>query len=488
MEEWVELFNPSSDTINLNGWKVSDKTISGAVTLSDLSISPLQRVVVVVKNRDGYLNNGSDSVILYNSAGETVDTISWNTPAPGDQSLVRLPDGGAWFTSSNGNLKWVIPTRGITNGNLPGQTKNSKANDDYQCKKSFVPLQIGSFNIQNFGKSKAGRPALMEKLGEISARYDVVSIQELEQSFNENDKSCAVKGHTGSAACTLLDAVELASVKGKSYSLAASPRLPIGSTSQEQYVILFNKNRFQIEREATFADTNQEFVRDPWAVLLSDHTTNTNFVVISIHTPPSQATSEIEASYKVLDWAVDEFNCKNIVYLGDFNADGSYFNTSKWPKVFENISAFQLITPDTIDTTVAVSHNAYDRIIINKSWQIESEKGGGEKEANAYRFDEVLNFKPIWEEGCSSGYIKTVDCDAYKSGTSINRTAALELSDHYPLEITLCIPEYQNVYQQDSDLKPEALSLVHVFWIAIFSILVIFLCLILKRICLTTKK
>ena len=87
---------------------------------------------------------------------------------------------------------------------------------------THAPLRLGSWNIQNFGNAKTGRPAVMAAIGGIAARYDVLSVQELSQ-VPTNPGSCSVDGETGTAACSLLGALNGAAAP-RTFALAASPR------------------------------------------------------------------------------------------------------------------------------------------------------------------------------------------------------------------------------------------------------------------------
>ena len=314
----------------------------------------------------------------------------------------------------------------------------------------------------------------MSVIGAIGARYDVLSVQELSQILPSSGASvhnpyypeaaamlrhacgtgsgCSVAGLTGAAACALVDAVHAAAGPSRNFSMAASARLPAGSSSQEQYMVLFDSARFTLVADALYPDSNSDFVRDPWAVHLRD-VNGTEFVLLSIHTPPSDAAEEIAAMAGVLSWAAGL--TANVLLVGDYNADGSYFSEgAAWNTALFGVAVagggvvgdnFSLVAADSLDTTVAASANAYDRAIITTAWHNASVAAGGGAAALAYPFDSTLNFTALWEEGCgSAAYINTQDCTAKSAGTSSteeqNRVAALEVSDHFPLELALCLP------------------------------------------------
>jgi hypothetical protein len=121
--EWVELYNPTSSSVDLKNWTLSDmRTASGsqnvfsvtrnrlvvpaggyAVVSSDSSIyslfpslrTPPSNVIVTVLNRSSLsLNNDGDDVIIKDFAGTIIDSLryspSWNNPDLSDTRGISL--------------------------------------------------------------------------------------------------------------------------------------------------------------------------------------------------------------------------------------------------------------------------------------------------------------------------------------------------------------------------------------------------------------
>eukprot|EP01043_Picozoa_sp_COSAG02_P054230 COSAG02_NODE_6108_length_3792_cov_1.557271_3_plen_608_part_01 len=138
----------------------------------------------------------------------------------------------------------------------------------------------------------------------------------------------------------------------------------------------------------------------------------------------------------------------NVVLAGDYNADGSYFDEDTlWAALFDEAfgtstlgTAFVQTVDNSVDTTVASSSNTYDRIIISASLQSDSVAAGGGVGV-AFAYDQYLDWTDIWTEGCDSEYISTSDCadQTTMSAENSNRIAAQEVSDHFPVELTLCL-------------------------------------------------
>jgi len=98
---------------------------------------------------------------------------------------------------------------------------------------------------------------------------------------------------------------------------------------------------------------------------------------------------------------VDLWKDPDVLVVGDFNADGQYFDSSLLGSIFPENDYKIIFTNE--DTTLARSHNTYDRFIITNS-AVEDFTGN----FGVIRFDEAYDF----------------------SGYSISPR---NVSDHYPI-------------------------------------------------------
>lgn len=95
-DEWIELFNADTVTIDVSGWQLRDA--SGKTTdWPDTTIAP--GAFALVLNPKGKLNNDGDSVTLIDATGAVVDNVDYGTatlpsPKPGE-SAARFADGWA---------------------------------------------------------------------------------------------------------------------------------------------------------------------------------------------------------------------------------------------------------------------------------------------------------------------------------------------------------------------------------------------------------
>ena len=124
--------------------------------------------------------------------------------------------------------------------------------------------------------------------------------------------------------------------------------------------------------------------------------------LVDIHTKPEEAKNEIMNLPSVMEFASEYYGEEDVICLGDFNADGSYFNEEEYTMIFPE-QKYIWIIPNEADTNVAKSNMTYDRIVATRSMAEDFLSEWG-----IYKFDEV-----DIEESFS--------------------LRALDVSDHYPV-------------------------------------------------------
>jgi endonuclease/exonuclease/phosphatase family metal-dependent hydrolase len=206
-------------------------------------------------------------------------------------------------------------------------------------------LRIYSFNIQIFGASKMRKPKVVDVLVDIISQVDVAAIQEVRSSSDE-----PVQQFMG-----LLPA---------HYDYVLGPREG-RSASKEQYWVIYNTEKLSVVDSATYDDSDDRFQRSPLAVYFRTRD-SFDFILIDNHIQPSDAESEIAALPEVIRYFQRMWNESDALVVGDFNADGSYYNEDNLASVFPD-SEYQIIITNDYDTTVAESDNTYDRFIITSS-------------------------------------------------------------------------------------------------------------------------
>ena len=207
-------------------------------------------------------------------------------------------------------------------------------------------ISIASFNIQIFGRTKAAKVEVMEILAETIVKFDIVAIQE-------------IRDKTGTAIKDLETAVDNL---GTNYEFIIGPRL--GRTScKEQYAFMYRPDVITVLGSYTYSDDLDKFHREPFITHFKVTGKPFDFALIDIHTDPDEATVEINTLPVVVADAKTHFSEQDVILLGDFNADGSYYDENDESLPLRNSTFIWLIDND-VDTTMASSSSTYDRMII----------------------------------------------------------------------------------------------------------------------------
>jgi endonuclease/exonuclease/phosphatase family metal-dependent hydrolase len=210
-------------------------------------------------------------------------------------------------------------------------------------KQEVGSIKIASFNIQTFGQTKISKPEIMDIISRIIKRYDVVAIQE-------------VRSKEQNVIPTLLSYVNDANT---SYDYIISQTL--GRTgSKEQYAFVYNTKTVDLIPESSYvvADPDDVFEREPFVAFFRSG--NFDFKLVNNHIKPEDVSAEFSRLAVVINDIYDSSSEKDVIVLGDMNADGSYFDEDNLAVTFP--LWIQLIGNDE-DTTVAISDNTYDRMM-----------------------------------------------------------------------------------------------------------------------------
>ncbi len=228
-------------------------------------------------------------------------------------------------------------TGGATAVSIEPESKYELLEDFSEFVNDSNKLVIGNFNIQVFGKTKAGKEEVMDVLDDILEDYDLVSIQEIRDKSNTAFPSLAER------------------LPGQEYVI--SDRLG-RSSSKEQYAYIYNPRKLTYVSSYVYDDPEDVFEREPFVAKFASG--DLNFVIIQIHTKPKDAESEIANLEYVLEDAKQSFPGETeFIILGDLNADCSYYKK-------DELSELEWIVPETADTTTKSTDCAYDRIIVTE--------------------------------------------------------------------------------------------------------------------------
>ena len=232
-------------------------------------------------------------------------------------------------------------------------------------------IRIASWNIQNFGRSKATDPVRMAKIAEILKNYDIIAIQEISNVSEQNDPGCPRNENAcpRSKNCHLIRRA-LEEYLNKTYNLhyefVFSPQV-----KDERYLFIYNPIRVGLQEASLMVDPEDsepicdsqpentgKMVRQPFEGKFK--VGSFDFILLTVHTSPKINLQELNG----LDYFYKKAQTQgepDVIIMGDLNADCAYFDESETIPLRN--PCYIWIVPDTADTTVSGTDCAYDRII-----------------------------------------------------------------------------------------------------------------------------
>ena len=247
--------------------------------------------------------------------------------------------------------------------------------------------KIAAFNIQVFGEAKSQKEDVMAVLTKIVREFDIVLIQEIRDASEQTIPNFVEK---------------INQMEGPNYSFISSERLG-RTTSKEAYAYVYNTETVQFIQGSDYVynDVNDVFEREPY--IASFKISSFDFVLVGIHIKPDDAYNEIgNLTLVVSSIQAAKPNEKDIIVMGDFNADGTYFDEDDTSNLFK-ASEYKWLIPNAMDTMVKTDYT-YDRIVVlDATFNHEYDANT----ARAFYFDQVYGLN--------------------------NQTFVSEVSDHYPV-------------------------------------------------------
>jgi len=124
--EWVELFNPTNQAVNVSGWVLipTRNRIHNVTLQAGSIIAPLGYLIVQTSFQ--WLDNEWEIIVLKDAAGNTIDTTRNATDTHNDdRSWQRVPNG----QDTNNDADWAFQpaTKGVSNGVQPTTTTTSSS-------------------------------------------------------------------------------------------------------------------------------------------------------------------------------------------------------------------------------------------------------------------------------------------------------------------------------------------------------------------------
>ncbi len=227
---------------------------------------------------------------------------------------------------------------------------------DNKCVEVIIPLpnsnesriKIAAFNIEIFGKATREKENVMNVLKKIAQEFDIMLVQEIRDIKQET-------------APYYLQKINEA-VGYEKYAFKRSERLG-RSKIKEVYVYFYNTDKVEFIENSDYVynDVNDVFEREPY--IASFRSRNFDFTLVGIHVKPDDADSEIGHLANIVDLILAENpNEKDIIVMGDFNADGTYFDENDNTNPFK-ASRFHWVITNEMDTMVETDWT-YDRMVM----------------------------------------------------------------------------------------------------------------------------
>lgn len=206
-------------------------------------------------------------------------------------------------------------------------------------------IKIASFNIQVFGRTKRSNLEVMDVLAKTVREFDILLVQEIRDSSE-------------TTAPIFLDHIN--SMEGPEYAFIRSERLG-RSTSKEAYAYFYNTQTisYMEDTAAVWDDTGDVFEREPYfAQFIAGEF---DFTLVGIHTKPDDAVHEIGNLTLVVDYLLQNAD-NDVILMGDFNADGSYYDEDDMDEPLRD-SSYYWVIGNEVDTMTKTDWT-YDRIVM----------------------------------------------------------------------------------------------------------------------------
>jgi len=199
-------------------------------------------------------------------------------------------------------------------------------------------IKIASWNIRDFGKSKATDPFRMRKMASIINGFDIIAIQEISNIREQADPGCPRNENDcpGHGNCNLIrNALELYlnTEQSANYRFIFSPQI-----KDERYLFIYDPDTVTLIEASLVVDPGDSqpicasspantgrMVRQPFKGRF--RAGSFDFVLLTAHTRPSDNVNELEGLedfYKDTESRGEP----DIIILGDLNADCEYLGPS----------------------------------------------------------------------------------------------------------------------------------------------------------------
>lgn len=257
-------------------------------------------------------------------------------------------------------------------------------------------IRIATFNIQMFGKTKASKSLVMQRIAKVVSQFDVVAIQEVR----------------GGDAEPIEKLVQLLQASGANYSATVSE--PIGASNQvESYAYVFDQNKMGLIPGSAYLvrDDGERMSREPMVASFETRLGTASgqapfrFTLVNVHTAPSAvAANAIENEMDALDdvylsvrsYDYQNYGEEDCILLGDLNVNNS--NLREMGQIRDVYS----VAGDVATTTRR--NKTYDHIMLNRVTTLEYTGQYGVLDLqDLFKISEdealdISDHQPVWAE------------------------------------------------------------------------------------------
>lgn len=103
------------------------------------------------------------------------------------------------------------------------------------------------------------------------------------------------------------------------------------NTYMEKYVYIYRSHKTQVLDSYVYEDKDDLFAREPFVAQFTfPSKVLPSLVLVPLHTTPKAVEKELNALYDVFLDVSQRWQSKDMILLGDFNADCASLNKSAW--------------------------------------------------------------------------------------------------------------------------------------------------------------
>jgi uncharacterized repeat protein (TIGR01451 family) len=171
--EWIELYNPTLETVNIGGWKLIDGYSGKSISIPAGTVIPSEGYQILKWTNGSLINTQPTNIILFNSAGQEVDrTLAAKDEKNNNKCWARHPNGKDLGSDED----WIFQE------STPGSSNGGSSSDIY----ADETLQL-EFNLTAGCRTSPEvsiSSEVQSDVGTISAPSRLINVRRADLSFS----------------------------------------------------------------------------------------------------------------------------------------------------------------------------------------------------------------------------------------------------------------------------------------------------------------